>query len=97
MKGRLVSNTGPIIALSAIDRLEILKRIFEEVIVPDTVHSEIMQGGKDFTGLRSYGKATWIRVQSPATPIEPLLGTLLDKGEASVIHLAREKKALIWS
>ena len=28
MKGRLVSNTGPIIALSAIDHLEILRRIF---------------------------------------------------------------------
>lgn len=32
MKGRLVSNTGPIIALGSIDRLEILKGIFEEEI-----------------------------------------------------------------
>ena len=93
MKGRLVSNTGPIIALSAIDHLEILKKIFEEVILPEAVHDEIMQGGKDFAGLGSYRKATWIRVESPATPIEPLLGTLLDKGEASVIQLAREKGA----
>jgi predicted nucleic acid-binding protein len=93
MKGRLVSNTGPIIALSSIDHLEILKEIFEEVILPETVHNEIMQGGKDFTGLGCYRKATWIKVQSLASPIEPLLGTLLDKGEASVIQLAREKGA----
>jgi predicted nucleic acid-binding protein len=93
MKGRLVSNTGPIIALSSIDHLEILKRIFEEVILSETVHNEIMQGGKDFTGLGSYRKATWIKVQSLTDPIEPLLGTLLDKGEASVIQLAREKGA----
>ena len=93
MKGRLVSNTGPIIALSSIDHLEILKKIFEEVLVPEPVHHEIMQGGKDFTGLDFYRKATWIKVESLAYPIEPLLGTLLDTGEASVIHLARERGA----
>jgi len=93
MKGSLVSNTGPIIALSAIDHLEILKKIFEEVILPETVHNEIMQGGKDFAGLGFYRKATWIKVQSLTNPIEPLLGTLLDKGEASVIQLARETGA----
>jgi predicted nucleic acid-binding protein len=92
MKGRLVSNAGPIIALNAIDHLEILKSIFTEIIVPEPVHNnEIMQGGKDFTGLASYRKATWIKVVPLAEPIEPLIGTLLDKGEASVIQLAREK------
>ena len=90
MKGKLVSNTGPIIALSAIDHLEILKSIFEEVVLPETVHNEIMQGGKDFSGLGCYRKSTWIKVQPLTHPIEPLLGTLLDKGEASVIQLARE-------
>jgi len=90
MKGKLVSNTGPIIALSAIDHLEVLRKIFEEVILPESVHNEIMDGGKDFTGLGAYRKATWIRVLSPEAPVEPLLGTILDKGEASVIQLARE-------
>ena len=93
MKGRLVSNTGPIIALGSIDRLEILKGIFEEVILPLTVHQEIMQGGKNFSGLECYRKATWIKVHSLVSPIELLLGTLLDKGEASVIHLAQENSA----
>jgi len=93
MKGRLVSNTGPVIALCSIDRLEILRGIFEEVVLPETVHHEIMQGGKNFIGLGCYREATWIKVQSLARPIEPLLGTLLDKGEASVIHLAQEKGA----
>jgi predicted nucleic acid-binding protein len=79
--------------LSAIDHLEILKEIFEEVILPENVHNEIMEGGKDFTGLGAYRKATWIRVLSPAAAVEPLLGTLLDNGEASVIQLAREKEA----
>lgn len=93
MKGRLVSNTGPVIALSSIDRLEILRGIFEEIILPETVHLEIIRGGRNFIGLECYRKATWIKVQSLAGSIEPLLGTLLDEGEASVIQLAREKGA----
>jgi predicted nucleic acid-binding protein len=81
MKGRLISNTGPIIALCSIDRLEILRGIFEEAVLPETVRDEIMQGSKNFIGLGCYSKAMWIKVQSLANPIEPLLCTLLDKGE----------------
>ncbi len=32
-KGRLVSNTGPIIALMLLGKLEILRELFDEVIV----------------------------------------------------------------
>jgi uncharacterized protein len=91
MKGKIISNTGPIIALSSIDHLELLKQIFEEVIVPESVHNEIMHGGKNFTGLGAYRRATWIKVEFLAERIEPLLATVLDKGEASVIQLALEK------
>jgi hypothetical protein len=93
MKGRIVSNTGPIIALAAIGKLEIIHEIFEEVIVPEQVHHEIIQGGKDFSGLAFYRGASWIKVEALKTPIEPLLETLVDKGEASVIHLVRERGA----
>jgi predicted nucleic acid-binding protein len=76
-----------------IDKLEILERLFDEVTVPEAVHREIMEGGKDFAGLACYKKAIWIRVETLKSPIEPLLETLLDKGEAAVIHLVREKGA----
>ena len=42
----LVSNTGPLIALGGIDRLDILASVFTTVIVPEPVHQEIMQGEK---------------------------------------------------
>jgi uncharacterized protein len=93
MKGRVVSNAGPIIAFSLIDNLEILERLFNEVIVPEAVHREIMQGGKEFGGLACYSRATWIKVETPDGPSDPLLQTLLDHGEASVIHLVRERGA----
>ena len=88
MKGRLVSNTGPIIALSSIDQLKILKRIFEEVIVPETVHNEIGQCDKDFSGLGFCREATWIKVQSLTSPIEPLLGTRARLGVRRAGHRA---------
>jgi predicted nucleic acid-binding protein len=90
MKGRIVSNTGPMIALAGIAKLEILNEIFDEVIVPEQVHHEILQEGKSLAGLAIYRKALWIKVETIKTPIEPLLDTLLDKGEASVIHLVRQ-------
>jgi predicted nucleic acid-binding protein len=55
--------------------------------------NEIIKGGKDFTGLTFYRKASWIKIEALKTPIEPLLETLVDKGEASVIYLVREKGA----
>jgi len=50
MNGRIVCNTGPIIALATINNLDILRRIFHEVIVPEAVHNELLQGGPDFVG-----------------------------------------------
>lgn len=91
MKGSVVSNTGPIIALSTIEKLEILQQIFHEVVVSEKVHQGILAGGRDLAGLKSYQKASWIKVEAPKTPLDPLLETILDKGEASVIDLWPER------
>jgi uncharacterized protein len=92
VKGRLVANTGPVIALASIDRLDILHTFFISVQIPQAVHDEIMQGGSRFTGLAAYRRADWIAVL-PDTPLDPLLSTVLDKGEAAVITLAQASSA----
>ncbi|MFH1952825.1 MAG: hypothetical protein ABIL06_14545 [Pseudomonadota bacterium] len=51
MKGRIVCNTGPMIAFAIVDRLDLLSKIFHEVVVPDAVHNEILDGGTEFLGL----------------------------------------------
>lgn len=93
MKGHLVSNTGPIIALALIDRLDILNILFQQIIISDAVHEELLEGGASGHGVSSYQKASWIKVQSLSTSMDPLLKTVLDIGEASVIQLARDIKA----
>jgi predicted nucleic acid-binding protein len=97
LKGRIVSNTGPIIALMIIGKLGILKEIFDEVIIPYEVHQELLKGKsvKDFVNLMRitvYGKEKWIKVQKLQTSLNPALRGMLDVGEASVIQLASDIK-----
>ncbi len=85
----LVSNTGPLIALGGIDRLDILAALFKTVIVPEPVHQEIMQGGKCFTGRAAYQRCHSLQVRRVESTPDPLLTHTLDPGEASVIWMAR--------
>jgi predicted nucleic acid-binding protein len=90
MNGKVICNTGPIVALSMIDRIDILQHLFEVVAIPEAVHKEILEGGDINAGLASYRKIKWIKVMTLSNPVDPLLRTSLDAGEADVIGLARE-------
>lgn len=90
MNGKAICNTGPLVALSMIDRLDVLQNLFEIVAVPEEVHMEILEGGTTGAGLANYRKVKWIKVMKPSVPLDPLLKTSLDVGEAAVIGLARE-------
>lgn len=89
----IISNTGPLIALATVDRLDILNDLFEKIIIPEAVHFELLEGGATQAGISSYQQATWIKVQPLTVPLDPLLNKVLDTGEASVIQLAREFQA----
>ncbi len=58
MSERIVLNTGPLIALAIIDRLDILKQLYHEVLVLDMVHQEVLQGGADNLGVSAYQQAS---------------------------------------
>lgn len=91
MSGAIVSNTGPLVALAVIDRLDLLNCLFDEVIVPEAVHFELLEGGAKQAGVVAYRQAHWIERKKITEPQDPLLGSVLDTGEASVIQLARER------
>ncbi|MBM4055550.1 MAG: DUF3368 domain-containing protein [Planctomycetes bacterium] len=93
MNGSLISNTGPIIALMLIDRLNVLQNLFKKVFIPEAVHNELLQGENIGIGLASYKQASWIQVQSLQKTQDPLIKTVLDSGEASVIQLSLEINA----
>ena len=90
MMKAIICNTGPLIALAGTDKLDILKYFYETVIIPEPVHNEILNGGSTFTGLDGYRSAAWLTIKELTQQPDPLIANLLDQGEASVIHLARE-------
>lgn len=87
MKSALISNTGPIIALSGVNHLTLLTRLYARILVPDAVDREIQSCKHTGLGLKNYRRADWIEVVTPGN-VEPLLKTALDAGEAAVIDLA---------
>lgn len=82
----VVCNTGPLIALGLLGRLNRLQTFYQRVVVPETVQREIFQGGTMRPG-RVELSVEWIEVL-PAMS-DPVLAAMLDPGEAAVRVLAR--------
>ncbi len=88
MADRIVINTGPIIALTRADALEILVRLPLEFVCPPQVEEEILAGAALGHPFR------WpagLNVMALTGPLDPLARLTLDDGEAAVIQLAREQ------
>ena len=90
MKDVLVSNTGPLIALSMIGRLNLLPELFSHVIIPSDVYAELIVSPFE---ARRIVKPSWLEVKMTQVPTDSLLLSVLDKGEAAVIQLARQISA----
>ena len=88
---RVVVNATPLIALSLVNRLDLMHRLFEEVMVPPAVYKEITAKDAGQAGVPALRSAAWIKVVSLETSptIEPLL-LGLDIGELQVLLLSRE-------
>ena len=48
----VVSDASPLVALSRVDRLDLLRQLYERVIVPDAVHAELLAGEAEDGALR---------------------------------------------
>jgi uncharacterized protein len=89
---KVVSNSSILIGLSAIGRLELLRRRFPEgVIVPDAVWQEVVETGHGRTGAEQVANAEWIcRQKIQNNVFATALQAYLDQGEAEVIALGQE-------
>lgn len=63
----VISNTTPIICLSIVDQLELLKNFYGKIFVPQAIHNEIIAGGETSFGFNEYLKADWIEKKTIAT------------------------------
>ena len=91
-KNGIVINTSPWIALSICAKTKLLKQLYEEVYMPIGVKEEILIGGEEKVGVIELGKSSWLKVEEVTDIEKPKLLYELDRGEAEVIILAKEKK-----
>jgi len=88
----LVINTSPSLALiAATGDLEILRKLYDRVLVPYEVVLEIQGGGASGFGVDVFEKTTWIERSEKPVDVPSFLASSLDIGEASVIQTAIEK------
>ena len=81
----VVSDTSPLTALLHIGRAELLRQIFERVIIPPAVHSELL---REHPALPS-----WIDVKAPGPIPSAITDACLDPGETQALALALELHA----
>ncbi len=93
----VVSNTGPIISLSWIDRLDLLGALYGEVVVPLAVERELLPAGQSFLGTSAIEDAfrrRWLRAATVRNHLNvSALNARVDLGEAEAIALAVELRA----
>lgn len=89
----VISNTTPIISLALVGHLDLLKKLYEEVVVPSAVAGEILAAGQLKTGVKEFQQATWLKRIELADSSRADLLVDLDRGEAEVIALAQELNA----
>jgi len=90
----IVSNTSPISNLAAIGQLNLLQKLYDNIIIPITVYQEVIASGQTDPATLAIQNLDWIKIY-PITN-ETLLRQLqiiLDPGEASAITLAVEFNA----
>jgi predicted nucleic acid-binding protein len=86
---QVISNSGPIIALSKIGLLDILEAIYGNILIPDAVYNEVMD--TRYQGTIQLDQFPWLHKKN-VNEIDSLLLKALDLGEASAIALTIQCK-----
>jgi len=87
----LITNSGPLISLARIAKLEILPQAYSEIVVPSAVHQEVTQD-LHLPGARQLFEAAWFQaVEVTDTKAVERLRFWLDRGESEAIALAQSR------
>ena len=87
----VISDSSPLISLSAIGRLDLLRLLYKRVVVPEAVWQEITAAGKGRAGSSEIRNSEWIEVCPLSNrALADALESDLDSGEAEAIALAVE-------
>jgi predicted nucleic acid-binding protein len=90
----IVADAGPIIGFARIGRLDLLRQVVGELVVPDAVYEDLVGKGRARPGAEDVERGTWIHRRAVG---EHIMGVQrppdLGRGEWEAILLAREHGA----
>lgn len=91
----VISNSSPLIALSRIRKLEILKRLFGTIYIPEIVYEEVVVQSTDRMQKEAIleGIDDFIFVEQPTS--EYVFTRSIDAGERGVLNLAYDTQAAL--
>lgn len=90
----VVCNAGPLITLTKIGRLHLLRDLFGQITIPQAVYDEVVLRGSGRVGALETRDAAWILVRSAGDRLSiTLLREELGLGESEAIVLAQELNA----
>jgi len=91
----VVADTSPIRYLVRIGEIDLLKKLYGQVILPGMVLDELQaEDGLPIVRAWAGDIPAWVRVQSPTKPLEVTLSNL-HRGESEAIALAEELQAAL--
>lgn len=92
----VVSNSTPLIALSAIGQFSLLQSLYSNMAIPEAVYDEVVIAGAGKSGSQEVANAVWISkhiVLNQQAVTDLLNQTKLQIGESEAIILAQELNA----
>ena len=88
----VIVNSTPLVAFWAIGRLDILRLLFNEIMIPPAVREEFLSAEKE-ARRKNLRDEKWIRVAELENPNRIGAFAGLDQGEAEALALAEEQNA----
>ncbi len=91
---KIVSDSTVLIGLSKIEKIDLLKDIFNKIYIPEAVFQEVTENNGHRAGAKIVKEAPWILTKQIIDhSYMNFLITVLDRGEAEVLVLAKEIRA----
>lgn len=91
---KVIVNTTPLIALCHVGQLELLKKIYGEIMIPQAVYRELSEKKESICKKQVDNALDWIHVEKIENQMaKSMFKTQLHDGEVEVMILAKEKNA----